>query len=114
MTNFVKMTPLGAVEGDGEKNAFLLNADLIVSLQRVDMVTKGKSRTVVTTSGGQTYSVIDTPADIVAAIDLAEEAKNAPALPGGDPDPKLPSATAAAEAPTQQTQQPAKTRGGKQ
>jgi hypothetical protein len=75
MTNFLKLTPLGAVEGEGDKSAFLVNADLIVSLQRVESAIKGKARTVVTTTGGQTYAVTDTPADIVAAIELADEAK---------------------------------------
>ena len=75
MTNFLKLTPLGAVEGEGDKSAFLINADLIVSLQRVESAIKGKARTVVTTTGGQTYAVTDTPGDIVAAIELADEAK---------------------------------------
>lgn len=74
MTNFLKLTPLGAVEGEGDKSAFLVNADLIVSLQRVESAIKGKARTVVTTTGGQTYAVTDTPGDIVAAIELADEA----------------------------------------
>lgn len=106
MTNFLKLTPLGAVEGDGDKAAFLLNADLIVSLQRVESTIKGKARTVVTTTGGQTYAVTDTPADIVAAIDLAEEAKATVAQ--SETSPTEP------ETRPQQTQQPAKTRGGKQ
>lgn len=67
--NFVKLTPLGAA--DGEAIDFYLNAELIVSIQRVESQIRGKSRTVITTTNGVSHAVQDAPEDIFNAIAVA-------------------------------------------